>query len=1420
MPRRLEIDERTKRAIGRLHAAWPGQPTTGTAFLVSATHILTAFHVVGDRAAFLANGSIVFSERIQFTPSGSTEAIPATPLPACADGRGDWALLQLARSIGADPLPLGDCSWFNQREAAPFGSWGYPSAAAIAASGVVVEGHVRDWTARYQQAKALELHCDFVTAGTATLKGLSGAPCIIDGTAVGILRANLTADGVAGVVGATVYACPLELLSPECWTTVEPPNPNWGLSSRPRTPPLPPKPYRDLRWYEENHISLFFGRGMEIRALIDSLTLPGRPRLVHVYGQSGVGKSSLLRAGLAPRIRATRSLAIGHRVKDRPLVATFEALLAEAASGGSPPLVVLDQIEEVYAEAGKANPDGEVSTLLAAAANALAENGSLHVLLSFRAEWLAEVKSETDLSDVAAAYVHVRPLARPGIEEVVRGVSHEELRHFYDMDVEPGLPSAIATWLLADPTSPVSPILSIVMTRLWDRAKASGGRCLTLADFTALAREKLDLDKFAEDQLERVRKSHQDVVDSGLVLDLLHRLTTEHGATEPASEQQLQLAYQHAFVTHPHSSLDGLLTELEEQSLVYTAPHPDHGRVKRLAHDTLASPVRKLFASSVRPGQRARRVLEARARDWHAGPDNARRAGEPFDRADLRTVQAGLPGMRAPTEVELDLIAASLQRDRRRSASRWGVAGLGITAAASVAAALFFTARQDTFKAQEYYGRALSLANAKEFLSAEVLLANAIRLDDRPPYREALLDVRMHSPQRRSVSPLPAGCERVLAISPNGDFAACVGTSESVTVYPVGDGRAGSSRSYKLGVRTQTSKELRGEFSADGSLLVLAGENAVQWQQMSATGTSSSLATDAAAKRIAVCGATAEVVALAMYGKPPKVLTRLGGQGQELGSVIGENIEAMTFNGRCDRLSLSSGDNVVENWKKQNDIWVLESTFTLHRDVVRSLAFATGDLLVSGGADATIRLSSAASGTETSRLTGGSDLRFVAVSASGRRILGKSYDQTVRVWERDGGAALMTIREFDARRGGVGTRADLGIRVAGFVRGREDQIFVQNGLGEVEIWDLFNNREGAVLLDTGSVAALDFLPDSSGLISAGDDEPDSKTLPKDRKAGIRLWDLQQPRVLRRFNAQVPIQNVRFLSKGSRVVTSDVQGRVRVWDTASGEALDSISPSARASWALAVAPPVESRGELLLLGDPDDLRLTMWDVEAAKVVRTLDAAAFPPAGKERALSAVGLYSGWRGRNGNPRNILVAGSDRLVFLDVSQAPKALAQFSFGRGIYSIAFDQDRKLVAAASTNREVRLFDVRDIDDIKPGATVPWRHDGAVNSVTFCAGWLLSAGSDGIVRMTDPSHPEHSIPLHAHGAPAWWVTCNEDQTLAASGSIDGTVRTFDLKRVQSVLSATPASLLAQSETFSGLSLVGGQLQPTATSPAATR
>src|SRR5262245_37521200 len=79
--------------------------------------------------------------------------------------------------------------------------------------------------------------------------------------------------------------------------------------------PLPEAPYRGLEPYRFCDQAIFFEREVEAERLIRLVT---RYRASLLYGESGVGKSSLINAGLIPKALAEEIIVERLRVQPRP----------------------------------------------------------------------------------------------------------------------------------------------------------------------------------------------------------------------------------------------------------------------------------------------------------------------------------------------------------------------------------------------------------------------------------------------------------------------------------------------------------------------------------------------------------------------------------------------------------------------------------------------------------------------------------------------------------------------------------------------------------------------------------------------------------------------------------------------------------------------------------------------------------------------------------------------------------------------------------------------------------------------------------------------------------------------------------------------------------------------------------------------
>lgn len=1440
------MDQKIKSLIGRLRAFDPHRRVSfsGTAFRVGPHHALTAFHNVGDRGRWLASSEVHLYENLRFEPSGvESQGIGASVVAGCLVPGEDWALLELGGAPADVPIPPFSEVAPGQSPEPDFSAWGFPVASAQSRSGVTVSGVVRDVEANYQGAWAYELYSDEAAAGNAsTLDGLSGAPLVVGKAIVGILRVNMIdpRNPTAGVAFGKLYACPIASPTLQALCGAHAAlrlDPIAGLPGLPQSN-LPRAPFRYLEWFDKGHAEVFFGRSRVVRSLFETATDPDAPPVVLFFGKSGVGKSSVLEAGLFPRLLRDFDVFAQRREQGRTLLETFNDLHEKACRSGRPAMLVLDQIEEVYTE-HRTDGDRALGDLARAIRTALdGPCPPIRVLLVFRSEWLPEVRARITEADLAVREVFLERMTSDEVKEVVRGVeSTKRLRSFYRVKVDPELPGLVAADVLRDPDSPVTSVLSIVMTRLWERLPSTpdGSRELRADVYQGQMRTRIGIEKFLDEQLVLVAAACPEASASGLIDDVLYAHTTEHNTAAQVGHLDLVRLYAGGQNDAArHAALVNLVAALVRHRLLYPIPSAQRIRVAggladagepvsgadgvamdtRLVHDTLAEVIRRHFDASIKPGRRSRRILEARARDWE-GNDGS---GEPLDRNDLRVVLNGLNGMRARTKIELQVLAVSERAQARARLRRIGAGAAAGLAIAAVIVAFVALGRQDIYKAQGYYTEAVSAMNAKEFLSAQVLLATATTLDDRARTRQLLLDARLRSPQRRSVTRMPENCVRVLAIRQDGTEASCLGrmppsgASElSLTLYRL-DGTS-SARNVKLELATSNPEHVRAAFAPDGTLAVF-GDDAMRLMTVapSVPTISESYPIGGRVKVAVICKDVPRFVAMAVVGGQVMMLDVATRQTAPLGSVDTSDVSALAISDACDALAVARDNNVVETWRKDSTGWTPSTGFKRHMDVARSLVFAADGSVVSGSSDASIRAWDPHSGDERIRLEVASDVSLVAMSRSGNRILSKGYDQRIKVWDRRGGRLLSAIREFDDKRGQVVARVDLGVREAGFVDGSDNVIFFRNSASEIEVWNRDGDEESFVLRDPGSVSTLAFHPTKPHLLSGGDDAPDSVVDPKDRRSRLRYWNLESRKMLQLFEeAPSPFLNVRFAAGGAGVVTSGVDGQVLLWSTDTGkrERREVELPSAK--WALAVEEQGAEAGRVLIAADPTVQKIALADFMSGKVLKTAGAAELEGADrKDETLSAVAIYRDLRSGDGKVRDLLVTASDRVAFFDITGgAWRALGQFEVGRGVYALAVNPSHSLVAAASSNRYVSLYDIADIDHIRPRENLKWHHDGGVTGVAFCGHWLLSSGGDGTVRFTEAANPTQSFPIQAHDGPAWWVACNHDQTMAASGSTDGSIRVYKLGQIAATLERAPRDLVAEATARSGLVIAAGQI-----------
>ena len=246
-------------------------------------------------------------------------------------------------------------------------------------------------------------------------------------------------------------------------------------------------PYRGLLPFESQHRALFFGRQSEIGTLVDRLRTES---FVVVAADSGVGKSSVCRAGVLPIIKegalgqsvayqiATmvpgrqplRALceavatAIGR--DEQPLLAaiktdpqSFPRVLRGLLPIGSGLLIFVDQMEELVTIA-----DPHEAKLVGEALGALAgKAGELRLLGTVRADFVSRVATVPGIGDeVNRGLYLLRPMGPDKLREAVVGPAQLKGVSFETDEMVDALVASTAE------SDAGLPLLQFALAELWD----------------------------------------------------------------------------------------------------------------------------------------------------------------------------------------------------------------------------------------------------------------------------------------------------------------------------------------------------------------------------------------------------------------------------------------------------------------------------------------------------------------------------------------------------------------------------------------------------------------------------------------------------------------------------------------------------------------------------------------------------------------------------------------------------------------------------------------------------------------------------------------------------------------------------------------------------------------------------------------
>ena len=412
-------------------------------------------------------------------------------------------------------------------------------------------------------------------------------------------------------------------------------------------------------------------------------------------------------------------------------------------------------------------------------------------------------------------------------------------------------------------------------------------------------------------------------------------------------------------------------------------------------------------------------------------------------------------------------------------------------------------------------------------------------------------------------------------------------------------------------------------------------------------------------------------------------------------------VRSALFSADCKKIVTVSDDHTVRIWDTQKN--VAQQVLKGYTYFVYFASFSPdGKRIVTASYDNIVRIYDAQTGFCLKHLIGHTDeVKSATFSFDGKLIASASIDYTVRIWDAqpellvktlEGHTSLLRSASFsnDSKKI-VSASFDNNIRVCD----------VQTGL-------LLRTLVG----HTKSVNSVAFSPDGKRIVSASDDKT------------VRIWDAATGHLVCILNGHTNNVNSAFFSPDAkRIVSASSDNTIRVWDVETGKQLCILE--GHTFW---VKSASFSPDGMWIVSASSDKTVRIWDAAMGKQICILEghtasvrSASFSPDGK-RIVSASDdkTVRIWDAETGIQMGILEGHTNSVLFA---------------------SFSPNGKLVVSASSDKTVRIWDVKtellilSLDE----------HTKPVLSASFCSDgkYVVSASDNYNVRIWEFPHLQQLI-----------------------------------------------------------------------------